>query len=96
MTKLETAAGVKRSSAQPPHNTVSRGTVFHDRYEGKRAVPFVDDGHVLLRIFCREQAGALDQPIRYGVAVTIEAGEGIAVYEEIKTKLGMPIVPPIP
>ena len=36
---------------------------------------FVDDGHVVLQMFCREQAGALDQSIRYGIAVTIEAGE---------------------
>ena len=96
VTKLEAAAGVKRSSGQPPHTTVSRGTVFHARYEGERAVSFVDDGHVLLRIFCREQAGALDQPIRYGIAVTIEAGEGIAVYDEIRARLGMPIAAPIP
>ena len=93
---LEVAAGVKRPSGQPPHTTVSRGTVFHARYEGEKAVSFVDDGHVLLRIFCREQAGALDQPIRYGVAVTIEAGEGIAVYDEIRTRLRMPIPAPIP
>ena len=96
VTNLEAAAGVKRSSGQPPHTSVSRGTVFHDRYEGEKAVSFVDDGHVSLRIICREQAGALDQPIRYGIAVTIEAGEGIAVYDEIRTRLGMPIVAPTP
>ena len=96
VTNLEVAAGVKRSSGQPPHTTVSRGTVFHARYEGEKAVSFVDDGHVLLRIFCREQAGALDQPIRYGAVVTIEAGEGIAVYDEIRTRLGVPIAAPIP
>ena len=94
VTNLEAAAGVKRSSGQPPHASASRGAVFHDRYEGENAVSFVDDGHVLLRIFCREQAGALDQPIRYGAAVTIEAGEGIAVYDEVRTRLGVPITPP--
>ena len=96
VTKLETAAGVKRSSGQPPHASASRGAVFHERYEGAGAVSFVDDGHVLLRIFCREQAGALDQPIRYGVAVTIEAGEGIAVYDEIRMRLGIPVIAPTP
>ena len=65
--------------------------MFHEIYEGEKAVSFVDDGHVLLSIFCREQAGALDQRIRYGVAVTIEAGEGIAVYDEIRTRLGIPV-----
>ncbi len=94
VTNLEAAAGVKRSGGQPPHASVSRGTVFHARYEGEEAISFVDDGRVSLRIFCREQAGALDQPIRYGVAVTIEAGEGIAVYDVIRTRLGVPITPP--
>ena len=63
-------------------------------YEGERAVSFVDDGHVSLRIFCREQAGALDRPIRYGAAVTIEAGEGVRVYDEIRARLGVPVTPP--
>ena len=92
VTNLEAAAGVKRSSRQPPPATVSRGTVFHARYEGEKAVSFVGDGHVLLRVFCREQAGALDRPIRYGVAVTIEAGEGIAVYDEIRARIELPVV----
>ena len=66
----------------------------HDWYEGERAVSFVDDGHVSLRIFCREQAGALDRPVRYGAAAMIEAGEGIRVYDEIRTLLGVAITPP--
>ena len=94
VTKMETAAGVKRSSGQPPHTTVSRGAVTHARYEGEQAVLFVDDGHVSLRIFCREQAGALDRPVRYGAAVTIEAGEGILVYEEIRARLGVAVTAP--
>ena len=63
-------------------------------YEGEQAVSFVDDGHVSLRIFCREQAGALDRPVRYGAAVTIKAGEGIRVYEEIRARLGVPVTAP--
>ena len=89
ITKFEDAAGVKRSAGQPSDKSVPRGTVFHTRYEGSKAVSFVDDGHVLLRIFCREQAGSLDQSIRYGVAVTIEAGEGIPVYQEVREKLAV-------
>ena len=53
-------------------------------------MPFIDDGHVLLRMFCREQAGSLDQSIRYGVAVTIEADEGIPVYQESSGKARRP------
>ena len=93
---LETAAGVKRSTGQPSDHSVPRGTVSHTRYEGDLAVPFVDDGHVLFRIYCREQAGALDQIIRYGVAVTIEAGEGIPIYNEVRARLAVPVRARIP
>ena len=83
--------GVERlSRQQPPSTSVERGTVSHTRYEGNHAVSFIDDGHVGLRIVCREQAGTLDQSIRYGIAVTIEAGEGIPVYEEVRTRLLVP------
>ena len=93
VTKLDTAAGAKRASSQPSDKSAPRGTVFHTRYEGNKAAPFVDDGHVLLRVFCREQAGSLDQDIRYGVAVTIEAGESIPVYQEIRARLAVSIAP---
>ena len=66
-----------------------RGSLFHVRYHGDNAVAFVDDGHMQCRVFCREQGGALDQPIRYGLAVTIEAGEGVPVYQEIPQRLGI-------
>ncbi len=91
VTKLDTAFGVSRASGQPSDKSVPRGTAFHTRYTGEKAVPFVDDGHVLLRVWCREQGGTLDQTIRYGLAVTIEAGETIPVYEEIRARLGIPV-----
>ena len=88
---LDTAVGVSRSGSQPSSYSVPRGTVFHETYDGDRAVAFVDDGHVVLRIYCREQAGALDQDIRYGIAVTIEAGIGIPVYGEVRARLVVPV-----
>ena len=89
-----TVAGVNRASGQPSHLSVLRGTVSHTRYEGRNAVSFVDDGYASVRISCREQAGTLDQRVRYGVAVTIEAGEGIPVYDEIRTRLGVSVAVP--
>jgi hypothetical protein len=52
-------------------------------------VTLIDDGHITFRVFCRERGGALDQSIPYGLAVTIEAGEGIAVYQEVRQRLGI-------
>ena len=89
---LKLTAGVSRSRGQPSDKSVPRGTVSHTRYDGDEAVAFVDDGHVVFRVHCREQAGVLDQSIRYGIAVTIEAGEGIPVYDEIRARLAVPVV----
>ena len=81
-----TAAGVSRAPNQPSDKSVPRGSLFHVRYEGNKAVSFVDDEHVR---FCREQGGSLDQQIKYGLAVTIEAGEGVPVYQEVRQRLGI-------
>ena len=86
---FKTSAGVERSPAQPSDKSVPRGSLFHVRYEGHRAVPFVDDGHLSFRVFCRAQGGPLDERIRFGIAVTIEAGENVPVYQEIRQRLGV-------
>ena len=87
----ESAVGVSRLQAQPSKTSMQRGTVFHAHHEGDRAVPFVDDGHVSVRLHCKEQAGPLEKKIPYGIAVTIEAGEGIPVYDEIRARLAVPV-----
>ena len=89
---LEQAAGVSRSSGQPSDKSVPRGTISHTRYEGNKAIAFFDDGHVIFQVHCREQAGVLDQSICYGIVVSIEAAEAVPVYEEIRTRLAVPIV----
>ena len=87
--ELGTSAGVSRAPEQPSDKSVPRGSLFHVRHHGDNAVAFVDDGHMQCRVFCRKQGGALDQPIRYGLAVTVEAGEGVPVYQEIRQRLGI-------
>ena len=81
--------GVSRAGLQPSDKSVPRGSLFHVRYDGASAVPFVDGGHLLFRVYCREQGGPLERPIRYGLAVTIEAGEGVPVYQEVRQRLGI-------
>jgi len=83
--------GVERVREQPSDKSIPRGSLFHVRFEGKRAVDFMDDDTLALRVFCREQGGALDQSIRYGLAVTVEAGEAIQVYQEIRQALGVQV-----
>lgn len=86
-TPLE-AMGVERKAvAQPADASVKKGTVFHESYHGARAVPFLDDGHLSLKVWCKEDAGGVEDPIRYGIAITIEAENAIPIYEEIEQRL---------
>lgn len=83
-----TALGVERSKvAQPADASVKKGTLFHERYLGSRAVPFIDDGHLSLKVWCKEDAGGVEDAIRYGVAITIESETAILIYEEIEQRL---------
>jgi hypothetical protein len=80
--------GVDRRKSQPADPTVKRGTVFHEHFEGTAAVPFIDDGHLALHVWCKEDAGVHEQdPVRYGVAVTIAAGTELPVYAEVRERL---------
>ena len=91
---LNVSAGVQRVPAQPSDKSVPRGSLFHVRYEGSLAVPFVDDEHLSFYVFCREQGGPLDEPVRYGLAVTIEAAGHVSVYQEVRQRLEVqPLAP---
>jgi hypothetical protein len=77
--------GVERNPGQPPDVTVKRGSIFHEHFSGDFAVPFIDEGHLALRVWCKEDAGLdSDEAVRYGIAVTIEAGTALPVYNEIQ------------
>lgn len=88
------AFGVSRFKDQPSDPTVKKGTVFHERFAGERAVPFLDDGHLTLRVWCKDDAGTRSAPVRYALAVTVEAGTPIPVYEEVREQLRVRTRPP--
>ncbi len=52
--RLDGLLGVARDPDQPGDNTVKRGTVLHERYWGKDAVAFVDDGFLVLHVWCKQ------------------------------------------
>jgi len=81
------ALGIERQSAQPADSAVKRGTVFHEHFFGKKAVPFIDDGHLSLQVWRKEDAGGISEPIRFGIAISIEAEGAIPIYEEIEQRL---------
>ena len=99
--KLEAAAaeakqalGVSRFKDQPADPSVKKGTVFHERFSGERAVPFIDDGHLSVRVWCKDDAGNQGNAVRYAIAVTIEAGTPLHVYEEVRERLRVRARPP--
>jgi hypothetical protein len=80
--------GVERGGSQPSDPSCKRGSVFHEHFEGNSAVAFVDDGHLALRVWCKEDAGVSDGVmIRYGIAVTIEASTALPIYQEVQERL---------
>ena len=91
--RLDNSVGVKRSRIQPSDKSVPRGTVFHCRYEGEQVVSFIDGSHVSFRIICKPQAGGVDEAIRYGIAVSLEASEEIPVYQEVRSRLAISVTP---
>ncbi len=88
--------GVRRLAGQQPSDFASkRGSLIHEIYSGEDAVVFVDDGFLVLRVWCREKPSTLrlEETIRYGLAITIEAGVPLPVYEQIDVRLREIIAP---
>lgn len=89
--------GVGNAKGQPSHNAFGRGTVFHRRWDGNDAKPFVDDGDIVLNVSCKPSAGDLDVSIPYAIAVTLEVGTDVPVqvYESVKERLRQQVAVPV-
>ena len=70
-------------------HTVRRGTVQHEVFEGKRAEPLIDGEVLRIKVNCSKDAGRIQNPVTYGLVVSLEVAEGvnIPVYNEIKTRI---------
>ncbi|MBC6445404.1 MAG: S8 family peptidase [Alphaproteobacteria bacterium GM202ARS2] len=81
--------GVETSKHQPSHHSFGKGTVYHHRWDGKKARTFSDDGNLVLKVVCKSPTSGLDDEIPYGLAVTLEVGEEVTVpvYDEIRNRL---------
>jgi hypothetical protein len=88
------AIGVGRDGGQPADSAVKRGTVFHERFTGESAVPYIDDGHLSVDVWCKDDAGSTPDDVRYAVAFTIEAGTPLPIYEQVEQRLRVRPRPP--
>lgn len=75
-------------------NAVRRGTVQHEVFEGgESAVPLTDGDSLTIKVNCRKDASRIQEPVAYGLAVSLEVAEGIdiAIYNEIRTRIATAI-----
>lgn len=73
------------------HRAVQRGTVQHEILEGDHAAVFQDGDAIGLKVNCRAVGGKITEPIKYGLAVTLEVAEGIdiPIYQEVRDRLAV-------
>ena len=77
------------------HRAVQRGTLQHEVLEGDHATVFQNGASVSIQVNCRSDAGQIRDPIRYGLAITLEVVENpqrvtpLPVYEEIRDRLAV-------
>lgn len=81
--------GLAPTRSDADWRAVRRGTVQHEVFEGQRAEPFIDGDVIEIKVNCREDAGKIQSPVGYGLAVSLEVAEGvdIAIYNEIRTRI---------
>ena len=63
--------------------------VQHEVLEGDRAAAFVDGDNVEIRVSCRPDAGALEDPVPYALATTLEVADeiGVDIYDEVRVRV---------
>lgn len=75
------------------YQAVRRGTLQHEVFEDEKRYPYGEDDSLGIKVNCADDAGNVEVPIKYAIAVTLEYGEGEQIglfddiYEEIREKL---------
>jgi hypothetical protein len=82
--------GIERRNGE--FNQLSLGTVHHEVFEGDLARGLTED-NLPLHLTCRADAGELESPVRYGLAVTLEVAPNLfnEIYTEVRNKLAVPV-----
>jgi hypothetical protein len=77
--------------AQAERFAVRNGTLQHEIWEGEQAAAFAAGTNLIIRVNCREDGGKLLGPVRYGLAVSIEAAVELAlpIYEEVRQAIAV-------
>jgi len=82
--------GLGACSRQPDVNQSNRGTLFSRRWEGSKAAVVSND--MVLRLHVQrelDQVGNYDDPVPFGLAVTIAMPGVVEIYEQVRQRLGI-------
>lgn len=74
---------------QADHNANGKGTVLHEVLVGEQAAGYTQDDELAIDVDCRVRVGKLDEPVRFGLAASLEVGQDVAidVHDEIRQRL---------
>ena len=88
---LRNSLAVERTNAD--YRAVRRGTVQHEVLEGTRASIFEDSENAYLQVNCRKDAGGQFDPVRYGLAISLEVAPGVdlPIYQEIQERIAQAV-----
>ncbi|MYG94619.1 MAG: hypothetical protein F4138_06475 [Acidimicrobiia bacterium] len=77
------------SPEQADHQANGKGTVLHEVLVGERAAGYTVDDELAIYVDCRVRVGKLNEPVRFGLAATLEVGQDvhIDVHDEIRQRL---------
>lgn len=79
------------------YNAVKRGTLQHEIFVGEQAIAFEDGENIAIKVTCKKDATDIRVPIPYALTVTLEVAEGIDIdiYEEVRTRISIPVAVPV-
>lgn len=65
---------------------VKRGTLQHEIFEGEELAVITEDRMLEIKVNCKENASKILEPIKYGLAITLEVADGVnmQLYQEIQ------------
>lgn len=77
---------------QPDENQTKRSTLFKRRWSGDKAPAVGPNMSIELKVQREPDLGArIDEPIPYGLAVTLTMPGIVELYEQVRQRLGLPV-----
>lgn len=85
--------GVKNAKEQPDENQSLKGTLVSRHWEGDKAPKLAGHDSFELRVQRKPDQGVpIDEPIPFGLAVTLEMAGAVEIYQQVRTRVA-PRVP---